>query len=484
MANRVPRSVHEVAPAEPAETGDDVGAVIAAHIAATGFHDLDERTIERTKESILDTLGVMLAAGSAPGIDAIVKIVAEQGGREEATILGYSHRVPAVMAAFANGAMGHCADYDDYHSIGLHPSTPTVPAALAMSERIGASGEQLLTAVALANDFAVRLGHSHELRWDVPGLAWYNTPLFGYFTAAAAAGKVLGLDGKRLFDGMGLAFCQAGGTIEMRHGPGSEAAGINSAWPSKCGVLCALMAERGVAGVPTLFEGHFGFYNMFFRGEYDRAVLTDELGTRFRGEEVSFKPWPTCGGTHTGIQATLELVAEHVILPEDVRAVSVTVHTRPVWKLCEPLETRQRPETIMDAKFSLPFAVAVAIVNRQVALADFTSESLENPRVLELAAKVRPVYDESADSPTAAISPTTVTIDTDRGTFSRTVERALGRWPEGLGEGGLVAKFKDCVSFSVDPLSDTQVEHVIDIVDRLEELEDVRDLTSALRGGA
>jgi 2-methylcitrate dehydratase PrpD len=129
----------------------------------------------------------------------------------------------------------------------------------------------------------------------------------------------------------------------------------------------------------------------------------------------------------------------------------------------------------MDAKFSLPYALAVAVANRRVVLADFDAENLTNDRYLSLASKVHPVYEESPTAPAAAISPLTVSIETVHGTFSQTVER-----PRGLEKASLVDKFRDCASRSVQPLSATQVERVIDLVERLDEVEDVRELTAAL----
>jgi 2-methylcitrate dehydratase PrpD len=463
-----------------AASAGDVGAVVANHIAATGFDDLPAAAIESAKQSILDTIGVILAAGSFPGVSAVVDVVREQGGREEATILGYGDRVPASMAAFANGSMGHCVDYDDYHDVGLHPSTPTVPSALATAEREGASGKELIAAVALANDFGTRLACAVEWKADVPGLAWYTSPLFGYFSGTAAAGKILGLDGKQMFNAFGIAFCQAGGTLEMIHSPGSDVGGLNAAWPNKCGVLSALLAQRGVGGVPTAFEGRLGFFNMFFGGEYDRDVITDGLGERFRGTEVSFKPWPACGGAHPAIEAALEVVNAHEIDPDDVREITVTVHTRPAWNLCEPFEARSRPRTIRDAKYSIPFAVAVAVANRRVALGDFTVESLDDERVLRLAAAVRPVYEEDEQAPHALLSPSTVTVVTGEGSFAHRVERSRGRQPRPLERDELAEKFRDCASRAVTPLSAAQVEAAIQLVDRLDDLADVRELTATL----
>jgi 2-methylcitrate dehydratase PrpD len=463
------------------EAARDVGAVMAEHIAQTGFEDVPESALRMAKYCILDTIGVTLAGAGAPGVEAVLDVVREQGGRQEASVWGYGLRVPAAMAAFANGAMSHPLDYDDVnHDLGLHLSTPTVPSALAMAERRGSSGRDVVLAVALANDFANRLGYSHKWQLNVPGIAWFTTPLFGFFTATAAAGKMLGLDGERLFNALGIAFCQAGCSLEIRHSPGSELAGLYAAWPNKCGIYSALLAERGVPGVPTLFEGKLGFFNMFFKGEWERSALTDDLGIKFRGEEVSIKPYAACAGTHSAIDAALAIAGR--VEPDAIAEVEITVGTWPIWNLCQP-ETRKRPRTSMDARFSVPWSVAVALADRKVTLRDFAYENLENDRVLALADKVKAVFDESIKSPDDdVLSPVRVIVTTKSGErYEETVSRSRGRYPDSLSEEEIVAKFSDCATHAVRPLPAAQLDELVEKVLHLEDVDDVRELTALLR---
>jgi 2-methylcitrate dehydratase PrpD len=229
-------------------------------------------------------------------------------------VLGFGTKLPAPAAAFVNGGMAHCLDYDDFHLAGVHPSTPTVPSGIAMAERVeGTSGKALLTAVALGNDLTARLSASVADSWET---GWYTTPLFGYFSAAAVAAKLLGLDSQQTSNALGIAFVQAAGTLQGRHGGGSDIASISSGWPNRAGVVAALLAQKGIGGVGGLFEGTAGFFPVYFAGKYDRGVLTDGLGKIFRGSEVTFKVWPACALTHGAIEATTQLVATHGIRPE------------------------------------------------------------------------------------------------------------------------------------------------------------------------
>ncbi|MDP2953706.1 MAG: MmgE/PrpD family protein, partial [Chloroflexota bacterium] len=335
------------------------------------------------------TLGVIVAAsGMTPGLKELVDLVKEGGGKKESTILGFGGRVPAWMAAFANGAMSHCLDYDDIHYwVAGHPSSSTVPSACAVAERLGkVSGKDLIAAVALGNDLLPRLGYSVGL--DTP---WHST-LFSFFATAITSGKLLRLNGEQMVDALGLAFCQAAMTRELRVGVGSDIGGMRNAFPSKGGVFSALLAQRGIRGVRSCLEGKAGLYNVYFGGKYDRNALTADLGKKFHGADMGYKAWPACGVTHAYIDSTLALVKEYDIRPEDVAEITVFVGNRGM-ELCQPLEARRRPAMTMDAKYSLPFTTAVAVANRGVVIRDYSVENLSNPAVLEVARKVTPKLD-------------------------------------------------------------------------------------------
>ena len=463
----------------------DVGVDLANAMAAVTYNDLPRSAVEAAKRSMIDTIAVILAAsGLADEIDHLADITIESGGRPEATILGYGTRVPAPMAALVNGAMVHTLDYDDcYQDLALHPSAPTVPAGLATAQRTGGvSGKALITAIAVANDFCWRLGNSFDWKLD-----WYSTPLVGYFTATAAAGSVLGLTGDQMFQALGIAFGQAGGTIEMRlsfaatHPGGSPIGGMMSGWPAKAGVLSALLAQRGMHGIPAVFEGDKGFYNMFTGGLYRREELVDGLGRTFSGDEVSFRAWPTCGSAHPSIDATLRLVREHDINPDDIEAIEARIGHGVDWMLCEPLDKRRRPATSMDARFSIPFHLATAAIRRSVTLIDFT-DHLTDPNVLALAAKVLPIWDPSMQEYTPGISGShLVTIRMRNGkVYSHRTDQAYGRHPNDLSRNDLEAKFRDCASFAAKPFTAKQADRAVGILYDLENCEDIAELTESL----
>src|SRR5216110_471297 len=179
----------------------DLSHAFAAFVADTQYTDLPASAIEGAKKSILDTIGVILASsGVEPAVRGVVELVRESGGTPESTVLGFGGRAPALMAAFANGAMAHCLDFDDHAPEGHHPSSSIVPAAFAVAERAGGvSGREMIAAVAAGHDMFLRLRRNVESRQD-----WHLTTVLGVFSAAASAARVLRLSRERTVNALGI----------------------------------------------------------------------------------------------------------------------------------------------------------------------------------------------------------------------------------------------------------------------------------------
>lgn len=259
----------------------------AAFAAQSRYADLPDSAVEGAKKSILDTLGVMLAAtGVEPAVRGVADLVQEGGGMPEASILGFGGRAPALMAAFANGAMAHCLDFDDHAPEGHHPSSSIVPAVFALAERKGGvSGKELITAVAAGQDMFMRIRRNVESRLD-----WHITTVVGVFSATAAAARVLGLNAEQTANALGIAGMQSCGTLELAYGVGSDLRGLYAGFSTKGAVLAALLAQKGVTGTRSMFEGKAGLFNTYFAGKYDREKMVAGLGREFSGGEILYKP--------------------------------------------------------------------------------------------------------------------------------------------------------------------------------------------------
>jgi len=356
----------------------DISNNFAAFVANAKYSDIPADAVESAKKSILDTLGVILAAsGAEPAVRGVVDLVRESGGRPESSILGFGGRVPAMMAAFANGAMAHCLDFDDHAPEGHHPSSSIVPAAFALAERVGGiSGQEMVAAVAIGQDLFLRLRRNVVWKQD-----WHLTTVLGVFSAAAACGRVLGFSPEQMVNAFGIAGVQSSGTMELAYGVGSDLRGMYAGFSSKGAVLAALMAQKGVTGTKSMFEGKAGLFNTYFGGQYDREKMLNGLGRDYGGGSILYKPWPSCGASHAYIHATLELMKQNALTVGDIKEIRVHVGDFQN-QLCQPLEGRRKPKTFADAKFSIPFVVAVAATRGQVKVSDFTGDTLSDSRVL------------------------------------------------------------------------------------------------------
>lgn len=427
----------------------DLAVDFAKLTVSTKYETLGGAAQERAKQSILDTLGVIIAASSlSPEVQAVVDLVSEMGGREEATVLGFGGaKLPALSAAFANGAMAHCLDFDDHAPEGHHPSSSIVPVVFALAERAllsgrAVSGRELVTAVAIGQDIFMRLRRNVEWKQD-----WHLTTIVGVFSATAAGARILGFSEAQIVSAFGIAGAQASGTMELAYGTGSELRGMYAGFIAKQAVLSVLMAEKGITGPASAFEGKAGFFATYLGNRYDRAAMVEGLGQRFTGQDLLYKAWPSCGLTHSYIHATACVMREQGLKAADLHEIRVYTGDFQE-KLCIPLETRRAPKVAVDAKFSIPWCVGVAAVRGTVGLADFTQAGLADLEVQAAAAKVVPVSDPRQNwgqkLPHARIEVETL----DGRVFERIGDNVPGEIEAPMDQAYLNAKFREAVSFA------------------------------------
>lgn len=421
---------------------------LCRHIAELPFSALPPASVAAARHVLLDAVGVMLAAsGASPDVTPFVAL-ARSGGPGPCTVLGTGGRAAAPLAALANGAMAHALDYEDaFDAAPCHPNASLVPAAIAMAQWLApVDGRNFLAAIAIGGDLVCRVGLS--LRQSMEASGWYPPPILGALGATAAAARIAGLDAAGTRDALSLVLCQASAPGEIQHSAGTVIRAVREAFPAQAAVTSVLLARDGVRGFEAPLEGRGGFFRLYVDGRYDPGVLLDGLGTRFWGEQLSFKPWPACRGTHPYIEIALELRERHRI---DWRRIErVTVQVGPAQRmLVEPLARKQAPLTLIDAKFSIPFTVALALVRGRVTLDDFSPASLADPDVLALARRI-----EARDgAPTTGAAGGALLIALPQGeSLQGSVGNARGHPQRPLSRDDLVAKFVDCAGRAARPL--------------------------------
>jgi 2-methylcitrate dehydratase PrpD len=447
----------------------------ARNITGTQYEAIPGEAIEAAKKEILDSLATALGGSSQAGIGELVDMVKEWGGREQSTVIAYGLKCPAPNAAQVNGAMIHALDYDDGNPLALvHVGCVAVPTCFAVAERMRKkTGKELITALALGADFVSRLGLASRPGSSLRGSGWHPTAIYGYFSAAAIAGRLMGLDEERMVNALGIAYhqsagngqCVEDGALTKRMGPGLAARG---------GITAALMAERGITGARNILEGKFGVFNLYHGGDYDAKILTADLGKRFEGMNVTQKPFSCCGFTHPFIEATLNLMSQHGIEAEQVRDITI-YGGEAAYGISVPLEVKCAPRNIVDSQFSVPWVVATALVKGKVTLEDFTEEAIKNKDVLKTAQKITAEF--VPEMTRHGVGPGRVKIIMKDGAeYTEEVKQHLGSVERPMTFDHCAAKFRDCAASSIKPLNDSTIDRVIDMVGRLESLDDATEI--------
>ncbi|MGO4690369.1 MmgE/PrpD family protein [Glaciibacter sp. 2TAF33] len=459
-------------------TSVDVAVILADHCIRADYDSLPGPVIAATKNQIIDTLGIALAGSEQPGARQLRELTMEMAGKPEARIWGTDIRVPAQDAARVNATMTHALDYDDtYERSFVHPSAITIPAALATAEMLGGvTGKELITAVALGVDVACRLANS--ARPGVTGFVhgWHNTTLYGYFASAVVAGKLMGLTRDELVSALGVAYQQASGNSQA-HIDGALTKRMGPGFASYGGLLSARLAQRGVHGAKGVFEGVRGFFFQYHGNDYSREILLDGLGSSFCGADVAFKPWPSCRGSHTAVDAALSLFTDAGIQASDVSEITIYNGPGDYSLLASPIAKKQRPDSPVDAQFSNPWVVAAALVDGKVGLEHFTPAAIHRPDLLAATQLIRTAEDASLVR--AGGGPGAARIEartTDGRTLTRTVAYAKGEPGNPMSPDEFRQKFLDCTMLA--GMSKSHGEELFATVSRLETLSRAEQLTA------
>jgi len=445
---------------------------LSAFTAALTYADLPEAVVASIKTRIMDTLGICLAALKLETSGMATGMAAQWGGPEEATAVGHSRRLPSSSAAFVNGVLAHSLDFDDTHlpSI-LHPSASIVPATLAAGEQMKASTKDMIAAAAAGYEICVRTGMAATDRKLGNSVflehGWHATSICGTLGAAAIAAKLYGLDAAGIGHAIAIAASMGSGVIEGNRAGGSVKR-LHCGWAAHSGIIAAQAARAGFTGPRSIFEGRFGFYEAFCRGNFDSSEITGGLGTQWNIPGIFYKPYPANHFTHAAVDAALYL--RNVVNIDDIKEIELRVASPILRTIAEPASAKARPASGYQAQFSGPFVLATALLGGGglgVALEDFTDARVVDPRRLELAAKVRCVGDPECDAIFPNQFPAIVRITTNSGSVvERRVMNNRGGPANPLSSNEIAMKFKTNVHGA---LRDTDADELIRMIANLEE---------------
>jgi 2-methylcitrate dehydratase PrpD len=450
----------------------DISAILARHVHSA---EVTPQARAVTRRAVIDAIGVMAAAsGLGEGCEAFAALAKESGESGHCTVLGFDFRTSPVMAAFANGAMAHALDFEDTHDATLvHPHAAAVPAALAIAEFAGGvSGRDFLDAVAVGADLSCRLALG--LTESVEKRGFYFIPMLSAYGAAATAARLLKLSESEIVQSFALASCQAVFSDALVAYPPSHLRAVRDGFSARAGVTAALLARRGVQAFDRPIEGPGGLYANFARGRFDAERMLCGLGQDYEGARVSFKPWPSCRGTHAFVEAALSLARDNMVDAALVARIDVTVS--PFFSvLCEPPEQKRRPKTAIDAKFSIPFTVAVALARGGVGLRDFSQDRLGDPTLHALADRVHHAVEPPWSFAQSTRGALTLAL-TDGRRVTREVIDPLGHPENPMDERAMTRKFEDCLAAARHPTDAASARRLAERLEEIERVADVREV--------
>ncbi|MTH64172.1 MmgE/PrpD family protein [Paracoccus shanxieyensis] len=335
---------------------------LSQFVAETRSGDIPPQVRDRALALVTDfAASAIRAAEDCPSSHVIFRTLDRLGMAAEGdcTVFGLSRRYGAAAAALLNGAFGHSLDFDDTHAdSSLHPSAPVVPAALAAAELTGASGADLLAAVVIGFEVCCRLGMaldpaSHYAR------GFHPTATAGGFGAAAAAGRLLGLNAQGIEAAFGIAASQASGSLQfLENGAWNKRYQVGEA--AMKGLMAATLASDDFVGALDALNGRHGFLKGYSDAA-DPAKAVADLGGVWETMRIGVKPYPACRYTHAAVDGLLELCRTEGIGAADISRIVVGLHRNGIALVGAPLPAKRRARSIVEGQFSMPFAAAVAL---------------------------------------------------------------------------------------------------------------------------
>jgi 2-methylcitrate dehydratase PrpD len=436
--------------------------------------DVPPAVVEKAKLVFLDTLGIALASSTMDFGLMAINVARKLGGPKASLLIGTSDRVAAANAVIANGTLAHGLDYDDtLEEAIVHTGCCAGITALAAGEEVGATGAAVLEAAIVGTEVLCKVGLVAPGKFHARG--FHPTAICSTFGAAAAAGKLYGLNLNQWVDAFGLCGSQSSGIIEYL-ADGTWTKRIHPGWSAHGGVIATLLAKEGFRGPAKVLEGTHGFFSAFGgKNDYDFEKIL-ELGQRWEIPRLTFKSYPCGSISHPYMDCALRIKQKHSPHPDQIMEVICRTAEGPVHRLWEPLANKQKPVSSYGAKFSLPYSIAVMLIRGRAGLEEFSESAIRDHELLALAAKVRYEVDPKIDYPRHFEGHVQVKMK-DGHVFTEDQLHPRGGYEDPLPPEEVDTKFRANARLA---LAEDDVEEIIRMVQQLEALPVISRLTEKL----
>ncbi len=429
--------------------------------------------MNRAKLHILDALGLGLAASVQDFGKSALAGALSMGASGECSVIGRSERLEMRDAALVNGLLTHGLDFDDTHLASIiHATVTALPAALALGEKLDASGADMLAAFIAGAETGIRIGLAVDGGFHHTG--HHATGMVSHFASAVTAGRLLGLSAAGITAAQGIAGSTASG-IQVFLEEGAWTKRFHPGWGAVAGITAAHLAQADFKAPSRVYEGRFGLFQAHLHGQETKDdELAKELGTVWHFGDTALKPYPVCHFIHGCADAAIDL--HHEIAGAEIVSVEALLGEPTLHIVCEPAEAKQRPTNEYEVKFSAQFVTAFCLLYGRFGLPDLLPAAIADAPALALARKVTCKADPDSRFPEYFSGGVTVTLADGR-VLSRHVPINSGAGERALTPEQVAAKFMASASLAV---SDGQAQRIRDAVMRLETMP-VRALMALLR---
>jgi len=434
---------------------------------ACGIHlaDLPASTVKASKLVLLDTIGAIIAGSGQPENVRLAKLAARRAPHGSSSLLGHGLKSDSLLAAFTNAAAGVALEMDEGNRLGGgHPAIHVIPGALAVAEEMGADGRRLLEAIVAGYEIGSRIGGATQPRANV-----HSHGTWGTISTAAAVARLNDLDAEDMRRVVNLAASMSPANTWT---PALEGATIRNAYPGRSGLEGILAVDLLRAGFTALEDAPSDVYGTILADRFEPEEVARGLGEDYRIELNYFKLHACCRMNHPALDAIMAMREEARLTAEQVARVHIT--SIPFGLRM----TEAAPATMLGAKFSIPYAAAAALVLGRTDVAAFEESRLADPRIRDLASRVEVAADpemalKRVDYPTAEVTLTLL----DGRVLSRRTSVVRGDAANPVGSEEVLAKFR---SLAGGRLGDARAREIVELVDAVDGLKGVRDLTARL----
>jgi 2-methylcitrate dehydratase PrpD len=451
-----------------------ISNVIAEFIQSASVRNMSDQTLWAAKKLLLDTIGTSLAGSNAPGISQVYEQIADWGGAEESTLLLYGNKVPLPNAVLVNSIMAHALDFDDQHvRAALHISSLLVPVAVGVGEFCSSTGIEVLSALVIGFEVAVRL--ALEYRKRSLHFGFLPTSIIGSFGAAAAASKLMQLSVDETINALGINYSQTAGNRQALLDT-SLAKRIQPAFGAQKAVVSTLLAKRGFTGPRRIFEGQAGLFAIYgCDGTLPEPSIFSGLPNIWEIEQTSIKLFPSCGGNHPVSKLSLDIVEEMDLKPEDVDCIHAYLANESFFMVGFPFRMGEYPQ--INAQFCAAYAIALAFTRRRIGVNEYNNSTIRSDKItLDFLKKISVQSNDMMDHPPVPekrIDTIVITLKTGKKIIREMSIMDIIN-PQNTTFLDVEKKFKDCLEYT-ERFNDDQIQSIISSIGKFEHINNVAD---------